>query len=149
MGFGISKNILPSNLFGELKLKQHHDWIRMRATQEKMIQQGTLRSLTQIRQDGSIAQDGNSYHPSPSSIVVVPSLADILMGRGTRFNFHHGNIELHRMVDAAIPEYEAARRAQKKAITQRLVIQEVKQDTGGRFLKQDAASGVWQATDER
>jgi hypothetical protein len=146
MGFGISDDILPFNVHGELRLKQHHDHWQMRATQERMILEGKLRPLSQIQHN-----EEDVYCPqSESSIVVVPSLMDVLMGRGTKVHSHHGNAELHRMVDAAVPEYyeeSGTHRAQKTSISQRIV-QELKQDIGGRFLKQDPESGVWQVADD-
>lgn len=148
MGFGIMNKTLPFDLHGQPKMKPQLDWIKMRAIQENMIREGKLRALSQIRRFQGDEIGGKSSHQSQLSVIVVPALVDILLGRGgEKINSHPGNIELHRLVGDVVADYEAGSKPQKTAISQSLV-QKVKDEIGGRFLKQDPTSRIWLVTDD-
>lgn len=182
MGFGIPPDCLPVNMHGDVKTKQHVEWIKMRKKQEEMAEQGKLIPLSSKGKRGYKQEEeeeeekdnamdnvekesngksnsnsngnneigdndvnNNASQSDPTTVIVIPALADILLGRGKPIHSHPGNVRLHQLVDEAIPRYEACRKLEKTGLTIELV-KKIKDD-GGRFLKQEA-SGVWLVTDD-
>jgi hypothetical protein len=139
MGFGIPPACLPISMHGDVKTKQHIEFIKMRKKQEEMTVQGKLIPLSKGKDAG---QDTLT---DPKTVIVIPALSDILLGRGKPIHSHPGNIWLHQLVDEAIPRYEKCRKLEKTGLTIELV-NKVKENNG-RFLKQEP-SGVWLVTDD-
>ena len=79
------------------------------------------------------------------STVFVPASMDVLLGKGTPFQNHPGNIRLRELISDHIKHYDKAQRGEKKAIA--LGIIDAIRQSGGLFLKQDG--GAWsRVTDE-
>ncbi|CAJ1962879.1 unnamed protein product [Cylindrotheca closterium] len=73
-------------------------------------------------------------YPTPSSIA-VPFCEDVLLGKGTPFQIHHGNKKLQQFVADRFKKYERAQKGAKKAVAHEIV--EAVRSNGGLFLKQD------------
>mmetsp|Transcript_35084 Transcript_35084/g.84971 ORF Transcript_35084/g.84971 Transcript_35084/m.84971 type:complete len:468 (-) Transcript_35084:1301-2704(-) len=71
----------------------------------------------------------------------VPSRSDILFGKGTPFQNHHGNVQLRNMVSERYKAYaKAATKGQKMQITKEIV--QTVQQNSGLFLRPDGGSWV-------
>lgn len=147
MGYGIQQDSLPITVNGEVKTKQYLGWLHMRRVQEEWIAQGKLLPNTQRGDGGSLIIENDPSWYSPYSVIALPGSADILFGRGKSLHLHPGNLQLHRMVDEAVPRHDASRKLDKTALSHELVMK-VKTELGGRFLKQDGSTGVWLVTDD-
>eukprot|EP00934_Nitzschia_sp_Nitz4_P003948 Nitzschia sp. Nitz4//scaffold90_size81538//688//2245//NITZ4_005309-RA/size81538-processed-gene-0.29-mRNA-1//1//CDS//3329559981//3938//frame0 len=132
LGYGIPDQFLPVSMLGEVKKKQHTEFLKARKFKEE-----------QDRRRGKNNIDGTSQE----ECILLPANTDVLLGRGKPIHSHQGNRALHRLVDEAIPEYETCRKSKKTTISQALV-QQVKDEFGGRFLKQDPDFGVWWVVDD-
>ncbi|CAJ1965311.1 unnamed protein product [Cylindrotheca closterium] len=119
MAFGIPVDSVPVSTEGELKRKNHLDFLKMRQRQESMV--GAPR-------------------------IVIPTHKDVLFGRGKPFREHQGNIILYEMIDSKLEYYESASTKQKTAAITEMV--DAVNSSGGRFLKQDVA-GCWMAVDPK
>jgi len=120
MTYGISPEPLPVTLDGELKRKNHLDWIKMRRWQEERSPPGT-------------------------QIIIVPAQADVLFGRGKPFREHIGNMRLHDLLDEKVPAYERALLKEKTAMIAEIV--KIIRLEGGRFLKQE--NNAWINVDDK
>lgn len=119
MTFGIPVDSVPLSTDGELKRKNHLDFLKMRQRHELVV--GAPR-------------------------IVLPTHRDVLFGRGKPFREHLGNIMLYDMIDDKLGYYENASTKQKtEAITE--MVDAVKA-AGGRFLKQDDF-GCWMVVDAK
>jgi hypothetical protein len=121
--YGIPHLFIPLNMHGELKQKPHMRWLKMRSAQEKLLQQQKLKAC-----------------------IVLPALADILLGKGKPIQQHKGNAHLHHLVDSNVPLYEGYSNNEDKAVLTQRLAGEAKA-IGGRFLKQDE-KGVWMEVDD-
>lgn len=119
MTFGIPPDALPVTMDGELKRKNHIEWIKMRKRQESMPQ-----------------------YPR----IMIPSRNDVLFGRGKPFREHIGNLRLFNLLDENLDRYEKLRLKEKSMLIAEMV--DAIRAEGGRFLmKQDGV--VWTEVDDR
>jgi hypothetical protein len=123
VSYGIPHHFIPLDMHGELKRKPHVEWLKMRSAQEKLLHE----------------------HKSKACIV-LPALADILLGKGKPIQQHKGNTHLHHLVDSNVPLYEGYSKTENKTLLTQRLVGEAKA-TGGRFLKQDE-TGVWMEVDD-
>mmetsp|Transcript_12257 Transcript_12257/g.29203 ORF Transcript_12257/g.29203 Transcript_12257/m.29203 type:complete len:475 (-) Transcript_12257:115-1539(-) len=114
MTFGIPVDSVPLSTEGEVKRKNHLDFLKMRHRQESMV--GAPR-------------------------IVIPTHRDVLFGRGKPFREHRGNIKLYEMIDDKLEYYESISIIKQKTETIMEMVDAV-EVLGGRFLKQDDA-GCW------
>jgi hypothetical protein len=119
MTYGIPTDAIPITVDGELKGKNHLEWVNMRRKQE----------------------DDKSGRPR----IVVPSHSDILFGRGKPFREHIGNLRLSNLLDDHLARYVAVKVKEKSAMIAEMVY--IIKKKGGRFLKQE--NGVWVGADEK
>ena len=119
MTYGIPADCIPITMVGEIKRKNHVEWVKMRKRQE----------------------NDNSGNPR----IVVPAHSDILFGRGKPFREHIGNLRLVNLLDEHLARYEAAKLKEKSGVIAEMVDIIIKK--GGRFLKQE--KGVWEEVDEK
>lgn len=119
MTYGISPEPMPVTSDGELKRKNHTDWIKIRRQQEEQ------------------------YKGSPR--IVVPSQKDVLFGRGKPFREHFGNLRLHNLLEEKLDEYNSSTIKEKTKLIADIV--DTIHAEGGRFLKQDR--GPWFQVDEK
>lgn len=72
---------------------------------------------------------------------------DVLFGKGTAINSHHGNVQLRKKLDALSLEFLHTRRQHKKRFAQNIVTEVL--SSGGRFLVEDPeASPAARAADD-
>lgn len=138
MGFGIPQHAIPINMHGEIKRKPHVERLKTRKHQEDWINSGRLK--LDSAEDPVPGDD-------PRSVIGVPTLRDVLLGRGKPIHTHDGNSELQRLVDEAVPEYEQLKKLGKTQLSQKIVRQ-IKEDYQGRFLKPDTLTGIWLVVDD-
>lgn len=123
MTYGIPTDALPVTVDGDLKRKNHLDWIKVRKFQERNLPPNTTR-------------------------IIVPSLSDIKFGRGKPFREHVGNMRLHQLLDDKLPEYSAAARLQDKTAMIKEIVDTIRAE-GARFLKQESPQLPWLEVDEK
>jgi hypothetical protein len=87
----------------------------------------------------------NQQHPER----IVGNPRDILCGRGLHILNHHGNLQLHLLVNKYRQSYRESRRHEKSGII-RTIIRETKR-TGARFLKRVTGAGEerWVEVDDK
>jgi hypothetical protein len=120
MTYGFPVDHLPLTMDGELKCKNHLDWIKMRKKQERAIRL--------------------------EERIVVPAHADVLFGRGKPFREHIGNMRLFNMLDTHRERYESANLKEKTKV----IIEMVRgiQSENGRFLRQEEGC-VWVVVNDK
>ena len=119
MTFGFPTAYLPVTFDGELKRKNHLDYIKIRQNQEAAS--GVPR-------------------------VVIPTHQDVLFGRGKPFREHRGNLSFFDMLDESLEYYESLS-MKKKGLAISKIADAIK-ERNGRFLKQDK-SGCWVEAEEK
>lgn len=139
--YGIPAHALPIDVHDEIKVKQHLEFLKMRKHQEAWIQEGRLRKLHDDEEQNKRIRN------SKSCVVVVPAMTDVLLGRGKPIFSHRGNATLHMMVKASLPRYEACQIRGKAKVSQS-VVDDIKDNYGGRFLKQHSETGIWLVVDD-
>jgi len=107
MTFGIPIDSVPLSAEGELKRKNHMDFLKMRQRQESM---GVPR-------------------------IVIPTHRDVLFGRGKPFREHRGNVNLNEMIDSKLEHYKSLTAKEKTKTILEMV--HAVMASGGRFLKQE------------
>ena len=107
MSYGIPIDAIPISMDGDLKKKNHSEWIKMRKRQEK----------------------------SGEARIVVPTHSDVLFGRGKPYREHIGNMRLFNLLDDNLDRYAQASLKGKSAVIAEMVV--LIQQRGGRFLKQE------------
>ncbi len=75
--------------------------------------------------------------------ITHPLVGDIIMGRGGGTNNHPGNLNYRRIIDSYKPSYSKSPKREKLRYSCRVVDQIRNQDPPGRFLKKDAATGLY------
>jgi hypothetical protein len=95
----------------------------------------------------STITDRNRNQHNPERIVGNPR--DIICGRGLHILNHHGNLQLHLLVNKYRQSYRQSRRHEKSRII-RTIIRETK-STGARFLKRVTGAGDerWVEVDDK
>jgi hypothetical protein len=104
---------LPVTMDGELKRKNHLEWIKMRKRHEV-----------------------DSEEPR----IVVPAHVDVLFGRGKPFREHIGNMRLFNLLDANLMRYELVTTKEKSGVIAEMV--DLIKVQHGRFLKQEGCTWV-------
>jgi hypothetical protein len=116
MTYGIPADLIPVGADGEIKRRNHLEWIKYRKTLEEYETSGAV------------------------DWIEIPNNTDVLFGKGRTIQQHIGNMRLHALVEERLEEYSACgSRKEKKEISEGIVAQ-VK-EASGRFLTQE--SGVW------
>jgi hypothetical protein len=95
----------------------------------------------------STATNRNRNQHQPERVVGNPK--DVLCGRGLHILNHHGNLQLHLLVNMRRQSYQQSRRNEKCKII-RTIIRETKR-TGARFLKRVTGAGDdrWVEVDDK
>ena len=119
MTYGIPIDSLPLTMDGELKKKNHMEFLKIRQEMEATI--GLPR-------------------------ILLPTHRDVLFGRGKPFREHLGNLKMFEMIDGQLDHYESLSTKQKTAAIAAMFSAVKKAD--GRFLKQDKNS-CWVEVDEK
>ena len=122
MTFGIPPDALPVTMDGELKRKNHLEWIKMRKRQESMPL------------------------PSNGNRIMVPSRSDVLFGRGKPFRENIVNLRLYNLLDEHLDRYESLRLKAKSIVIAEMV--DLIHAEGGRFLMKENGL-VWAEVDDK
>lgn len=95
----------------------------------------------------STAQPRPAMHVPPRGIgpIAEPNENDVLCGRGGRINAHEGNVQFREIVVANKKEYlaKSTKKLEKAHIAARVVEYIRTLNPPGRFLKEDADTGMW------
>lgn len=113
MTFGIPVEHIPLSTKEELNTKRHQKWIASRPNSEKMYEE--------------LSKQGKK-------VVMIPSLRDVLLGRGAPTQSYPGNAFLLALVEASYEKYNGLTR-NLKVLLGKEVIEQIRQ-RGGSFLKQ-------------
>jgi hypothetical protein len=146
MTFGLPSSLLPYTSDGVLKTGNHKKWLQRRLVKE---QEEKLHSQQkpQPQRGGQVCV---------FSGIDVPSMTDILLGKGKPIQAHRGNQVFQKIMKHYEEEYNLAKRNGGKTIVAQKIIGQVKNThhtlLSGRFLrrrKEDTTSGWWEeVTDE-
>jgi hypothetical protein len=132
MTFGIAGWAFPLEEDGTLKRKNHEEWLKTRRVVESF----------------RAAEEAESSSSRAVQVITVPSLPDVLFGRGMRCQTHPGNIRLKLLMEKLFSKYEGSNRAQKKELTA-TIVRQVK-SMGTRFLKQKHGGDLsWEGVDDK
>jgi hypothetical protein len=121
MTYGIPHLLIPVTADGEIKVKNHLEYLKMWQTQVKYIKQGKL------------------------DTTLLPLPSDVLFGRGKPIREHTGNLRFHAIVEELSPRYKNATPNSEKAALVDEVLEMVK-GAPGRFLSKDC--GIWLEVDD-
>jgi hypothetical protein len=113
--FGINAEFLPFTTGGELKMKNHHKWIRLRKAKEEAFRSG-----------------------KPFLGIECPHVHDIFFRRGTN---PHGNMLLREVLELKYDTYRTRTSQEEKTEISWWVVQEIER-RNGRFLVEDT-HGFW------
>jgi hypothetical protein len=95
----------------------------------------------------SKAQPRPILHVPPRGIdgIFDPNTNDVLCGRGGRVNSHVGNIHFREIISHSKVQYQAetTKKLEKAYIASRIINCVRSMDPPGRFLKEDADTGLW------
>ena len=167
---GINDHVtLQKLLFDRSAIDQALFVTRFPATMKQQVSKSNLTRLTQLLRleaelvtnrpirpstwliDNIVGNDIRTRSPSPtilssgnplSPIVKEPSCLDILCGRGGRSNHHPGNKKYRHVVRVMKASYRNIDTKSAKTDVSRAIVEHV-YDYGGRFLKQDKATGKY------
>jgi hypothetical protein len=76
----------------------------------------------------------------------MPSIHDVLLGRGRPYQDHPGNIRMASRIDGLRGEYHFAPRMKKKEMSE-LVVKRIK-ESSGRFLKRSPSLNAWEEVND-
>ena len=133
MSFGISPSILSVDQKGDIKDGVVEEYIERLKTWEAEADRKSLESMDVTK---------------TISDVEIATSKDVLLGRGSPYQTHPGNIRLGRIIETRQFEFNNAPRFQKTVITWEIV-KLIQRDVGGRFLERDEVTDTWKVcTDE-
>jgi len=108
--FGIEKGAIPVTSDGEITTGYHLDWLAKRRAEEEA------------------AEKGNSNCSG-----LVPSKADVLLGRGKRAQYHPGNMRLNILLEKQLAAFDKGNRKKKREVASSAI--DFVKTRGGRFLQ--------------
>jgi hypothetical protein len=118
--FGVPIDMFPITSQGELKRTNHLKWIAKRRVKESHF----------------------LMDPSSDTFdrIDLPSLRDVLIGKGKPFQRHPGNVHLRTVIGQYLEKYVDAKKRDKPAMFWEVV--DIVKKSSGRFLKKDR-DGWW------
>jgi hypothetical protein len=144
MTFGIPVNKFPiTDDLQIIKRQKHQKWITTRRHLELKRKRDSLNSMNS---SGNISSNSSSQNNSQPSVILLPSHADVLFGRGKPVREHPGNLALGALVESLLLRYNACNGKEMKRLITQEVINKIK-SRGGKFVKQ--VDGVWADVDEK
>eukprot|EP00529_Nitzschia_sp_RCC80_P016940 CAMPEP_0113477596 /NCGR_PEP_ID=MMETSP0014_2-20120614/20289_1 /TAXON_ID=2857 /ORGANISM="Nitzschia sp." /LENGTH=659 /DNA_ID=CAMNT_0000370695 /DNA_START=397 /DNA_END=2373 /DNA_ORIENTATION=+ /assembly_acc=CAM_ASM_000159 len=78
-----------------------------------------------------------------SGLVEVPSIADVLVGRGQVYQNHPGNCQMRQIVREHLAEHQSTTSRKAKTDLAWRIVHHIQHQHGGRFLQRDGESGWW------
>jgi hypothetical protein len=129
--FGIPADTIPVDETGNFSGENHKHSLENRRAQEREW----------VKKDAS----GSEISTFKSAQITAPSSCDVLLGRGSGYFNHVGNVRYRAMVEDLKETYDRSSNEGKQKLTEDVI--KTIRDLGGRFLKND--KGVWvQANDK-
>ena len=120
MGYGIPLDVLPSTDTGNMKRKNHFEWIEAR----KLIE-----------------EDGRNNSTHAANIVECPGLNDVVFQKaGKSWNLHPGDVYYRGLIESNHKEHLVSSQTAKKELIW-LIVEEI-ESRNGRFLVYDKR-GWW------
>ena len=116
-GYGIPVDLLPITETGNIKTKNHQQWLKVRRM---------------IEREGKSTDDDESN----DNIVECPRLNDVIFRVGDSYMHHPGNVMFRGLIESKYEEYNTAGRNEKATIILSLV--DAVLNRNGRFLVWDA-----------
>jgi hypothetical protein len=123
MTYGIPHHLIPATAEGQIKVKNHLEFIDTRKTKEEY----------------AVNSGGHGVET-----IELPLASDVLLGKGKPIQEHTGNLRLHAIVEEYLSQYRSSSRPEKTALATE-VVRAVK-SASGRFLSKE--SGIWIEVDE-
>jgi hypothetical protein len=122
-GYGIPVDLLPITETGNIKTKNHQQWLKVR----RMIE----------RESSSTANSISNDEPTAIyNVVECPGLNDVIFRVGDSYLHHPGNVFFRGLIESRFDEYNSSGRNDKAAIILSLV--DTILSRNGRFLIWDA-----------
>jgi len=131
LGFGIPVDLLPLTETGNVKLKNHQAWIKVRKVKEQRHYVLTTAAANSL-----------SSSSFDDDTIECPGLNDVAFRFGTKYMSHPGNVMFWSLIESKSEQHSRASQEEKKEITW-WVIRQVKQVKHGRFLSWNAKYGSW------
>jgi hypothetical protein len=125
MRFGITKDALPVDFSGNLEKERYNVYLQERREKEARKPESSSQSNKRVE---------------------LPSIHDVLFGRGRPYQDHPGNKRMASSIDGLRHEYHFASRMKKKEISQ-LVVKATK-ESRGRFLKRSPSLNAWEEVND-
>ena len=125
MSFGITSSIFPIDQNGNLKKGVVDEYIQRLKTWEEEAERNRSQRMDEMPGDVELATS-----------------KDVLLGRGSPYQTHPGNIRLGKIIETRQDEFNKAPRFQKTVITWEIV-KVIQRDIGGRFLERDEVTDTW------
>eukprot|EP00538_Stauroneis_constricta_P000832 CAMPEP_0119546672 /NCGR_PEP_ID=MMETSP1352-20130426/984_1 /TAXON_ID=265584 /ORGANISM="Stauroneis constricta, Strain CCMP1120" /LENGTH=548 /DNA_ID=CAMNT_0007591393 /DNA_START=53 /DNA_END=1699 /DNA_ORIENTATION=+ len=159
--YGIPSKDLPLDHAGEVDIGNHMRWMiaqqfregcGMHAHSSLLLPciggfppQPTMAMVAPSRSGTTVIQQPVcvGFRAASKSSAVIPTDGDILMGRGSALLQHPGNKYFRSLIAELFPMYNAANRTEKYQITKD-VIERIRQNKGGRFLRRRGDDGGWE-----
>lgn len=124
MTFGIPKEVLPVNSNNGAPLL------------DEFLAEHNV--LVQREREDTIASSGTDA----CGRIVLPQLNDVLLGRGRPYQEYFGNRKMTMMIQEKKEEYASSGKSRKTELSN-IILQGVKQESGGRFLKKTDDGMFW------
>jgi hypothetical protein len=102
--------------------------------------------VNSMNSSGNISSNSSSQKNVQPSVILLPSHADVLFGRGKPVQEHPGNLALGVLIESLLVRYNACNGKKMKQLVTQEVINKIK-SRGGKFIKQ--VDGVWVDVDEQ
>ena len=146
LSYGIPVGSLPVNSEGLINRKLHTKFIKMRRMQEEHQEQERLLILQAQQHAMMINMNPMALAnqlPKPTTVIVVPSHADVLFGKGKPVQLHIGNIRFANLIEEQMERYNTVMRNMKPTVIKE-IMQTIQQQDKGRFLRRDEQKGgMW------
>ena len=127
--FGIHVNEIPIDENGNLHTDGHKRFLESRRLQEREA----------AAKKGSEKPDIEPSSGKETKILVAAS-ADVLLGRGSGYFNHMGNIRYRGLVEERRQIYDRSSKAEKKRLAEEIIL--IIENNGGRFLRGDDGSWI-------
>lgn len=126
MTYGLPMEHGPMQLDGTRSVEFHHAYLANLRNKENL-------------EAGTTMTGGPAMPPSSSLGILIPSKADILLGRSSQARSQAGNQRLSHLVAEHFQDYSTANKQRKTSLSDHVV--GLIHESGGRFLKEDPDLG--------
>mmetsp|Transcript_12151 Transcript_12151/g.19181 ORF Transcript_12151/g.19181 Transcript_12151/m.19181 type:complete len:606 (-) Transcript_12151:24-1841(-) len=131
--FGIPADTIPVDETGKYSGLNHKNFLENRRSQEREWAKNKATGASSAAADAQRSQ------------TTAPSSSDVLLGRGSGYFNHVGNVRYRAMIEDLKDKYDRSSNEGKQKTTEDVV--KTIRDLGGRFLKNN--KGVWVQVDDK